>query len=80
MNPAAPREVAFSDVHGDIEAARAALQLAGAIDDEDRWIGGDLVVVQTGDSARSCICLNASSWRRPGPAVRSIRSTETTNS
>lgn len=49
VNPAAPRIVAFSDVHGDIEAARAALRLAGAIDDEDRWIGGDLVVVQTGD-------------------------------
>lgn len=49
VNPAAPRIVAFSDVHGDIEAARAALRLAGAIDEEDRWIGGDLVVVQTGD-------------------------------
>ncbi len=49
VNPAAPRVVAFSDVHGDIEAARAALRLAGAIDDEDRWIGGNLVVVQTGD-------------------------------
>lgn len=49
VNPAAARVVAFSDVHGDIEAARAALRLAGAIDDQDRWIGGDLVVVQTGD-------------------------------
>ena len=49
VNPAAPRIVAFSDVHGDIDAARAALRLAGAIDEEDQWIGGDLVVVQTGD-------------------------------
>ncbi len=43
------RIVAFGDVHGDLEAARAALRLAGAIDEQDRWIGGDLIVVQTGD-------------------------------
>ena len=43
------RIVAFGDVHGDIEAARGALRLAGAIDDQDHWIGGELVVVQTGD-------------------------------
>jgi len=47
--PAAPRIVAMGDWHGDLDAARAALRLAGAIDAEDRWIGGDLVVVQTGD-------------------------------
>ena len=43
------RLVAIGDTHGDIEASRAALELAGAIDDDDRWIGGELVVVQTGD-------------------------------
>ncbi len=43
------RIVAFGDVHGDLEAARAALRLAGAIDEQDRWIGDDLIVVQTGD-------------------------------
>ena len=43
------RIVAFGDVHGDLEAARGALRLAGAIDDQDHWIGGELVVVQTGD-------------------------------
>jgi hypothetical protein len=47
--PDAPRIVAFGDVHGDLEAARSALRLAGAIDADDTWIGGDLVVVQTGD-------------------------------
>ncbi len=41
--------VALGDVHGDLEATRAALQLAGAIDETDTWIGGELVVVQTGD-------------------------------
>jgi len=44
-----PRLVAIGDVHGDLAATRTALKLAGAIDDEDRWIGGELVVVQTGD-------------------------------
>ena len=43
------RNVAFGDVHGDLDATRSALRLAGAIDAEDRWIGGRLVVVQTGD-------------------------------
>ena len=43
------RIVAIGDIHGDLDAARAALRLAGAIDIEDQWIGGELVVVQTGD-------------------------------
>jgi hypothetical protein len=48
--PAPERVVAIGDLHGDIEAARRALKLAGAIDDKDSWIGGKLVVVQTGDA------------------------------
>ncbi len=48
--PLAPKRiVAIGDLHGDFDAARAALRAAGAIDEADRWIGGDLVVVQTGD-------------------------------
>lgn len=47
--PAPRRLVAIGDVHGDLSAARAALRLAGAIDAQDRWSGGDLMVVQTGD-------------------------------
>jgi hypothetical protein len=45
----AGRLVAIGDLHGDLAATRAALRAAGAIDDADRWAGGDLVVVQTGD-------------------------------
>jgi hypothetical protein len=47
--PAAPRVVAIGDLHGDMESTRRALRLAGAIDRSDAWIGGNLVVVQTGD-------------------------------
>lgn len=47
--PGASRVVAIGDVHGDLAATRRALRLAGAIDDKDDWIGGELVVVQTGD-------------------------------
>ena len=43
------RVVAIGDLHGDLPATRRALRLAGAIDTKDRWIGGDLVVVQVGD-------------------------------
>jgi hypothetical protein len=41
--------VAIGDVHGDVDALRRALRLAVTIDDRDRWIGGDTVIVQTGD-------------------------------
>src|SRR6185295_6539441 len=47
--PAAERVVAIGDVHGDLDVTKKALRLAGAIDDHDAWIGGKLVVVQTGD-------------------------------
>jgi hypothetical protein len=41
--------VAIGDLHGDLAATRRVLRLAGAIDGDDRWVGGALVVVQTGD-------------------------------
>ena len=48
--PSAPtRVVAIGDLHGDLQATRQALRMAGAIDAADRWIGGELVLVQTGD-------------------------------
>lgn len=47
--PSKKRIVAIGDIHGDLSALRAALRLAGAIDSDDRWIGKDLAVVQTGD-------------------------------
>jgi len=47
--PAPKRLVAIGDLHGDLAATRSVLRAAGAIDGGDRWIGGDLVVVQTGD-------------------------------
>jgi hypothetical protein len=47
--PQPERLVAIGDVHGDIAATRSALKTAGAIDEADNWIGGKLVVVQTGD-------------------------------
>jgi hypothetical protein len=47
--PAGARLIAIGDIHGDLTALRGALRLAGAIDSDDRWIGKDLTVVQTGD-------------------------------
>lgn len=47
--PAPERVVAIGDLHGDYDATRRALRLAGAIDASDKWAGGKLVVVQTGD-------------------------------
>ncbi len=48
-NTGGHRVVAIGDLHGDLDAARRALRLAGAIDARDRWMGGRLVVVQVGD-------------------------------
>lgn len=45
----AERIAAIADVHGDFAAFMKALQLAGAVDESCRWIGGTLKVVQTGD-------------------------------
>jgi hypothetical protein len=47
--PAAERVVAIGDLHGDLKTALTALRLGGIIDEADRWIGGDIVLVQTGD-------------------------------
>jgi hypothetical protein len=48
-HPAPARLIAIGDLHGDLAATRAALRLGGAIDADDRWAGGALTVVQTGD-------------------------------
>ena len=47
--PAVPRIVALGDLHGDLDATRQALRLAGAMDSAGQWSGGELVLVQTGD-------------------------------
>jgi hypothetical protein len=47
--PAAERVVALGDVHGDLTATKAALELAGAIDGSGAWVGGTMTVVQVGD-------------------------------
>jgi hypothetical protein len=45
----ARRVVALGDLHGDLNATREALRIAGATGNDDVWSGGDLVLVQTGD-------------------------------
>jgi len=50
LHTAPGRVVAIGDLHGDLAVARKVLRLARAIDAEDHWIGGTLVVVQTGDT------------------------------
>ena len=43
------RIIAIGDVHGDLDTTLTALRLAGAINKHNNWVGGDLIVVQTGD-------------------------------
>jgi hypothetical protein len=47
--PSKGRIVAMGDLHSDIESTRRAFRLAGATDENDEWIGGDLTVIQCGD-------------------------------
>lgn len=47
--PKASRLVAIGDVHGDYEATKKVLRLAGLVDSQLRWAAADTVVVQTGD-------------------------------
>lgn len=46
---AGPRLVAVGDLHGDLPHALEALHLAGVVDTEGHWSGGDATLVQTGD-------------------------------
>ncbi len=43
------RVIAIGDLHGDLAATRRAFQTAKVTDEADHWIGGNSVVVQTGD-------------------------------
>lgn len=47
---ASGRVVAVGDLHGDLGVTRKVLRAAGAIDSDDHWVGGKLVLVQTGDT------------------------------
>ncbi len=43
------RIVAVGDIHGAFNGVREILREVRLIDDEDQWIGGDAILVQTGD-------------------------------
>lgn len=47
--PAAERLIAVGDIHGDLQKAKEALQIAKVMDENEKWIGGKTVVVQVGD-------------------------------
>ncbi|MEM7350619.1 MAG: metallophosphoesterase, partial [Acidobacteriota bacterium] len=43
------RIVAIGDIHGAYNGMREILRRVGIIDQKDRWVGGDSILVQTGD-------------------------------
>ena len=49
IEDAPARIVAMGDFHGDEVAMETALQIAGVIDEEANWIGGETALVQLGD-------------------------------
>jgi hypothetical protein len=46
---AADRIILVGDVHGDAERLKGLLRRAKLLNDDDRWVGGDAILVQTGD-------------------------------
>jgi hypothetical protein len=49
MGTSNPGIVAVGDVHGEVEALREILRDATVLGDQDQWVGGKTIVVQTGD-------------------------------
>jgi len=49
FRPAAKRVVAIGDLHGDYEKCERAFRMAGLIDENRNWVGGETVAVQVGD-------------------------------
>ena len=49
IHKAPGRVVAMGDLHGDVQALRRVLKLARVADDAGTWVGGNTVLVQTGD-------------------------------
>lgn len=45
----ANRVIAIGDLHSDINVTRQVFRLAGATNENDQWIGGELTIVQLGD-------------------------------
>lgn len=41
--------IAIGDVHGDFQDFRLILKRAGLVDDQNHWVGGSVILVQTGD-------------------------------
>lgn len=44
--PAPSRLIAIGDIHGDLKKLKEALRIASVMDHNERWIGGNTVVVQ----------------------------------
>lgn len=49
VHPPVPRLIAIGDLHGDVEAAQNAFEVAGLVDKHGNWCGKETVCVQIGD-------------------------------
>ncbi len=58
--PPAKRIIAIGDLHGDFNLTVESLRIAGVINKDLHWIGGDTIVVQVGDQIDRCRPINNS--------------------
>ena len=54
--PPAERIIAIGDVHGDIVALRSCLTIAGLIDKDNKWTGGETHLVQVREEQTQSLC------------------------
>ncbi len=52
--PAVNRIIVIGDIHGDMNVLLKCLRIPKLIDEKNKWIGGETVVVQVGDQIDSC--------------------------
>lgn len=75
---AGERLFAIGDLHGDYSKAKAALQLAGLLNEEGYWSGGKARLVQLGDlmdrGAYSLDCINLFERLKVSPLWRLLLS------
>lgn len=74
--PAARRIIVIGDIHGDLNELKECLDIAGCVNRNGQWIGGDTIIVQCGDqidSCRSTETMNCHMERQPDDKAEDIK-------
>jgi len=70
--PASERIIVIGDIHGDLDILIIALKLGKVIDNNNKWIGGETIVVQLGDQIDSCRPFPWESCKNPNTTLNDL--------